>query len=459
MAKFSSQYVCQQCGYSQVGWSGKCPECGSWNSLVETVVEEKSGTSSKGRKSGFGKFSSQPISLASIKTKNTKRILTRITELDRVLGGGLISGQVVLVAGEPGIGKSTLLLQVADKLSGKERKFLYISGEESVNQIAVRAQRLGINNKGIILQEQLDVDSIVEAISKFSEKQHDLDKKSSTKSILSGVVVDSIQTITTNDLAGMAGSVGQVRESAYRLVKTVKRLNIPLFIVGHVTKQGSVAGPSVLMHIVDSVLWFEGDKIQTTRLLRAVKNRFGPTDEVGIFTMENRGLLPVDKPENLFIYNKSQKVPGSVTCCVVEGVRPIMVEVQALVVPSKSPYPKRVSQGIDLRKFDILLAVLSKRCGIPIFEQDCVVNLAGGINIKNDPSIDLAVCLALASAFMNKPLLKGTVAIGEVGLLGELRKVPLQDKRIKEAKRLGYKNIISSASGKYLSEVVRKFLK
>lgn len=445
MVKLSSKFVCQQCGYESSKWFGKCPECGGWNTAVETLVAggtKKSDVRTK-------KEISSPISLNSIPAKSTSRISTKISELDRVLGGGLVAGQVVLIAGEPGIGKSTLLLQVANTLSTTHHSkgsVLYVSGEESAKQIKIRANRLGIKNKSIMLLEETDIDSIIESASRGVPNNHLL------------LIVDSIQTMSTNDLSGMAGSVGQVRECAYRLVRFAKENNIPVFIVGHVTKEGTVAGPSVLMHIVDTVLWFEGDKSLTLRLLRAVKNRFGPTDEVGIFSMEDRGLVSLESPEKVFLTQAKKSVSGTVVACVLEGTRPILVEIQSLLVPSKMAFPKRVAQGIDAKRFELLLAVLTRRANLPLYEYDCFVNIAGGINIKNDPSADLAICLSLASAFFDKALPTNSIAIGEVGLLGDIREVVVQEKRIKEAKRLGYGVAISNKEVKYLQEAIRKYI-
>lgn len=432
MVKTRSQFVCQQCGYSQVGWAGKCPECGSWGSLVETVTSEVKSSKLK-VKSDLKK----PVSISSIPPRRTSRISTKISELDRVLGGGLVSGQVVLLAGEPGIGKSTLLLQLAEKLGNA----LYVSGEESVNQIALRAQRLGVRKKTIQIMEETDVDSIVNTIEKSKV-----------------LIIDSIQTMVTADLSGMAGSVGQVRECTYRLIRLAKSTNTSVFIAGHVTKEGAVAGPAVLMHLVDTVLWFEGDKSLTLRLLRAVKNRFGPTDEVGIFSMEDKGLICIDNPEKLFLTGGKRKVAGSVVSSVMQGLRPIMVEVQSLVVPSKLAFPKRIAQGIDSRRLGLLIAVLVRRCGLPLYEYDCFVNVAGGITAR-DPAIDLAICLSLASAFFDKPFLRKTIAIGEVGLLGEIRGVAAEEKRIKEAKRLGFVDVICKKEIKYLQQAIRKYIR
>jgi DNA repair protein RadA/Sms len=312
--------------------------------------------------------------------------------------------------------------------------------------LKIRANRLGVKGDTMSLLEETDIDSITDIMHERGNK-------------LKGVIVDSIQTMSTSDLSGMAGSVGQVRECAFRLVKAAKQKNIPVFLVGHVTKQGSVAGPSVLMHIVDTVLWFEGDKSLTFRLLRAVKNRFGPTDEVGVFSMEDKGLVSVGDPEKIFLGNKKKNYPGDVTSCIMQGTRPILIEVQSLVVPTKMAFPKRVAQGVDVKRLELLLAVLTRRCGLPFYEQDVFVNIAGGISIKNDPSIDLAITLSCASSFFDKAVPSGTLVIGEVGLLGDVRQVIAQEKRIKEAKRLGYPKSISSKEVSYLQDTIRKYLK
>ena len=432
-----ASFVCQQCGYSQVGWAGKCPQCGNWGSLIETVIRD---TSKRGRKSRADRKGKKPVSLASIPSKKVFRTSTKLAELDRVLGGGLVPGQVVLLAGEPGIGKSTILLQLAGKLGNT----LYISGEESGQQLKLRADRLGIKKKTIQIMEETDVDVVIDQIN------------DSTK--LSCLIIDSIQTMTTSDLSGLAGSVGQVRESAFRLLSAAKRQNIPLFLVGHVTKEGTVAGPAVLAHIVDTVLWFEGDKSLTLRLLRAVKNRFGPTDEVGIFSMENKGLTSVTNAEKIFLTRGQKNVAGSVTSSVMQGSRPIMVEVQSLIVPSKLAFPRRIAQGIDPKRLELLIAVLSRRCGLPLYEYDCFVNVAGGI-VARDPAVDLAICLSITSSFFDKPLARGSVAIGEVGLLGEIRQVIAEEKRIKEAKRLGFNLPITQKQVKYLSQAIKKYVK
>lgn len=443
MINHKSSFICQQCSYESSKWFGKCPECGTWNSAVETVIKEKRGT--KTQRASSKKGITEPVFLNSIPAKNTSRISTQITELDRVLGGGLVSGQVVLIAGEPGIGKSTLLLQVADKLGN----ILYVSGEESASQIAIRARRLGIKKGSIQLLEETDIDSVIETSERIINDNNNL----------KAIFIDSIQTMYTSDLSGMAGSVGQVRECTYRLVRVAKERNIPIFIVGHITKEGTMAGPAVLAHIVDTILWFEGDKTLQIRLLRANKNRFGPTDEVGIFEMEDRGLISATDTEKLFLTSGKKANSGSVTTSILEGTRPILVEIQSLVVPNKFAYPKRVAQGMDVRKLELLIAVLQKRCGLPLYEQDVFVNVTGGISIKNDPSADLAVCLSIASAYFDKPLASKSVAIGEVGLLGDIRPVGSLAKRTKEARSLGFSAVISSENAKYLQEAIRKYIK
>lgn len=436
MAKTHSQYVCQQCGYAQVGWAGKCPNCETWGSLVETIIEKEKGGSGA-RKIRGGK---KPVSLSSIPSRRTPRTTTKISELDRVLGGGLVLGQVVLLAGEPGIGKSTLLLQLADKLGDT----LYVSGEESTQQLKLRADRLKVKKKSIYIMEETDVDTIIAQLNETKK--------------LSCVIIDSIQTMTTQDLSGLAGSVGQVRECAFRLLSAVKKKNLPLFLVGHVTKQGAVAGPAVLAHIVDTVLWFEGEKTTTLRLLRAVKNRFGPTDEVGIFSMEEKGLISMTDPEKMFLTKGERNVAGSVVSSVMEGSRPIIVEIQSLVVSTKLPFPRRIAQGIDSKRLELLIAVLARRCGLPLYEYDCFVNVTSGIKVK-DTGVDLAICLSLASAYFNKALPNKLMAIGEVGLLGEIREVVAETKRLKEARRLGFNTTVSQGNTKYLNQAIKKFVR
>lgn len=426
MAK-GSQYVCQQCGYSQVGWAGKCPNCAAWGSLVETVVAKASPSRVQPL---------TPVVLSSIAPESTERVQTEITELDRVLGGGLVQGQVVLLAGEPGIGKSTLLLQVADKLFPS----LYVSGEESARQVRIRADRLGVDSKRINFLESVDADEVLATLTSQSPPPK-------------SVIIDSIQTMSTRDLSGLPGSIGQVRECAFKFLKWAKANHTPLILVGHVTKEGTVAGPAVLAHIVDTVLWFEGDKSLTLRLLRGVKNRFGATDEVGIFQMDAHGLTSVKNPHELFITNSGKKVSGSVVTSVMEGSRPVLVEIQSLVVPTKLAFPRHVAQGFDSKRLELLLAVLARRAAVPILDRDVFVNVAGGISIR-EPAGDLAVCLSLASSFYDKALPAKLLALGEVGLLGEVREVSSQAKRIREARLQGFSKIASSRQYPYLRDAV-----
>jgi len=439
MPSKNTKFVCQNCGHQQAKWLGKCPNCGKWNTLVETLVPDKAAGN---RKENIQRI--EGMKLGDVKAQDLGRILTEIPELDRVLGGGLVGGQTILLAGEPGIGKSTILSQTAEKFCNKPdgNKVIYVAGEESAHQIKIRTQRLGLKIENLIVVEDHDTDSIVDYLEREKPNL---------------VIVDSIQTLTTSDLMGTAGSVGQVRESASRIVNACKKLKTPVFLVGHVTKEGTVAGPAVLMHIVDTVLWFEGDKDRTLRILRAIKNRFGPTDEVGIFTMEEKGLVSVSSPSALFLEKGQIQVPGSVPTVVMEGTRPILVDIQGLVVPTKLPFPKRTSQGVDSRRLDLLIAVLSRRINLKLFDQDVFVNVAGGIKIK-EPAADLAIALAIASSYLNKPLLAKTIAVGELGLLGEVRGVSSQNKRIAEAKRLGFENIASSQTSANLGEAIRKFI-
>ncbi len=432
-----SKYICQQCGFSQIGWAGKCPQCGAWGSLVETLDE-----TSFSKKSSFRAKKSPPvqaIKLSSINPQKRERVITKISELDRVLGGGIVPGQVILLAGEPGIGKSTILLQLAENLGN----VIYVSGEESAEQISLRAHRLNVKSNQIQIISETNIDSIIEEL------------KTSKSSLF---IIDSIQTMYTNDLSGMSGSVGQVRECASRLVQLAKKSQVPTILVGHATKQGSVAGPATLAHMVDTVCWFEGDKQTDLRIIRSHKNRFGPTDEIGIFKMESQGLVSVDDIGSLFMSEHDKAVPGSILASIMEGTRPLLVEIQSLVIPSKTPYPKRIAQGIDSRRIELLLAILTQRAGVNIIDQDVFVNVVGGIVIK-EPAADLAIALSLASAYLNKATSQKTLAIGELGLLGEVRRVPNEEKRIKEARRQGIRNIVSSAKDNSLRLIISTLFK
>ncbi len=406
--------------------------------MVETIVKRE--IKPTGKKSTPANI----LPLEKIKPQEKERINTGSVELNRVLGGGIVRGQVILLAGEPGIGKSTLLLQLANKISSGKSKVIYASGEESAYQIAVRAQRLGVKNPNISIVESTNIDSIIEA---FSENQKEL----------ALAIVDSVQTVTTTDLSGLAGSVGQVRESAFRLVSFAKRSGVPVCIIGHVTKEGTVAGPAVLAHIVDTVLWFEGEKTMQLRLIRAVKNRFGPTDEVGIFEMTEKGLTSLTNADRIFLSEGTKNVSGSAISSTLQGTRPVLVEIQSLTTPTKSAFSKRIAQGIDTKRLELIIAILIKRCNIPLYDQDIFVNVTGGIKIEEN-ACDLAVALSIASSYYNKPLPQKSIAIGELGLLGEIREVIALDKRLKEAKRLGFDNSICSKNFFYLSEVIKKVL-
>ena len=402
---------------------------------------------------------SQIINLKDIKIDEKKRLKTGEAELDNVLGGGLVGGMVILVAGEPGIGKSTLLTQVALRMGSHlaladtrakndPSLVLYVCGEESPSQVALRVSRIKLHpysqaraGSNLMLLEGNDVDGVVV---KIEEMKPGL------------VIVDSIQTMTTTDLTGAAGSVGQVREAAARIAASAKRLGVPVFMIGHVTKDGTVAGPAVLMHIVDTVLWFEGERGQSLRLVRAIKNRFGPTDEVGVFEMGESGLVGVDNPSKLLLAERVKDVPGSVVSVVLEGTRPMLVEIQALVVPSQMAIPRRVATGVDFARLQMLVAVLMKRAGLHLGDQDIFINVTGGVKLA-DRGIDLAICLAVASSFLNKFVAADVAAVGEVGLLGEVRKVGGLEKRVKEAKKLGYR-VASAESGRSVNAAINKLL-
>jgi len=387
--------------------------------------------------------------LSEVKTDYKKRVSTGETELDAVLGGGMVPGMVALVAGEPGIGKSTLLTQVALSTTGQ---VLYVCGEESPSQVALRINRLSRTGsllvrsvdrtqKDFLLFESVDVDDVVNKIEEYKPNL---------------VIIDSIQTLTTADLTGTAGSVGQVRECTQRLTLSAKRLGIPVFIVGHVTKEGTIAGPRVLEHVVDTVLWFEGERSAGLRILRVVKNRFGPTDEVAVFEMVGSGLVGIDNPSRLLLAQRVKDVSGSVVSVLLEGTKPMLIEIQSLVTQSQLAMPKRVASGIDVTRLQMLVAVLSKHADLHLGDTDIFVNVTGGIRLA-DRGTDLAICLAIASSFLNKPLSSNIAAVGEVGLLGEVRKVQGLDKRVKEAKKLGY-NVASAESGKSVSAAIKKLL-
>ncbi len=432
MAKAITKFVCQQCGAESPKWMGRCPQCGEWNSLVETTLAAPDETERVISRT-------KPQKLSQIKSVTRARAKTGIKEFDSVLGGGVIPGSVTLISGEPGIGKSTLMLQLANQKNNS----LYVSGEESIQQIKIRAQRLGLKNQGTLFLTETNVESICTQINELKPKL---------------VIIDSIQTCWTNELSGMAGSVGQVRESASRLLKIAKQEEIPFFLVGHVTKAGAIAGPKVLEHMVDTVVYLEGERFGTARLLRATKNRFGATDEVGVFEMTDKGMIEVTNPSKLFLRERVKKVAGSVVVATLEGTRPVLVEIQALVVPTTLAVPRRVSQGIDYRRLQLISAVLAKQLKLPLATFDIYINVAGGIRIE-EPASDLGVALAIISSFKGMPIDSKTVCFGEIGLLGEIREVSQIEKRKKEARKLGFTIIISPEKFASISLMAKKLFK
>lgn len=424
MAKIKTKYVCQECGYENSKWLGKCPECSKWNTFVEEIEDKRS----KSNKEVFviDKSSSRPLNINSIETIKEQRFSTCINELDRVLGGGVVKGSLVLVGGDPGIGKSTLLIQVASNVANSGKKVLYISGEESASQIKMRAQRLGIQSDNLYIFAENNL-SIIEA--HLESVNPDL------------IIVDSIQTVFSPEITSAPGTVSQIKEGTSRFMKISKKMGISTFVVGHVTKEGSLAGPKVLEHMVDTVLYFEGERFNTYRLIRAVKNRFGSTNELGVFEMRELGLIELENPSKILIAEKPKDVAGSVIISTVEGTRPMLLELQALVSPTSFGIPKRTATGVDYNRVSLLMAVLEKRVGMQIQNQDVYINVVGGLKV-NEPSIDLGIVMAIASSFRNIPI-DGTVAItGEVGLTGEIRAVSFIEKRIAECKKLGFTKIV-----------------
>jgi DNA repair protein RadA/Sms len=420
VAKAKTVYTCTECGGASPKWQGQCPQCGAWNTLVETVA-----TPSAVRFATVSGTRSAIVSLSSIETRNTPRIPTGLEEFDRVLGGGLVPGGVVLIGGDPGIGKSTLLLQAGAAL-GAAHRTLYITGEESVEQVALRAQRLGLVNAQVELLAEVQLEAIVSAI---------------TASEPEIVVIDSIQTVYTESLQSAPGSVAQVRECAAQLTRLAKQRGVVVIFVGHVTKEGAIAGPRVLEHIVDAVLYFEGDPHSSFRLVRAIKNRFGAANELGVFAMTERGLKGVANPSALFLSQHSESVPGSAIVATLEGSRPLLVEIQALVDPVQGGMPRRLSVGLDPQRLALLLAVLHRHGGVETAGYDVFVNAVGGVRI-NEPAADLAIMLAVHSSLVGRPLPPRTLIFGEVGLAGEIRPVQRGQERIREAVKLGFEQML-----------------
>ena len=430
MAKVKSKYVCQNCGYETAGYLGKCPECGSWSSFVEEISAPV-----VNKPEVFDTI--PPMPLSAIKMNSEIRMSTNISEFDRVLGGGIVQGSLVLIAGDPGIGKSTILLQTSGELCKNNKKILYVSAEESASQIKLRAERLGVKSENLYIYPQTNFELI---------KQHIESMKPDL------VIIDSIQAIYTSIIQSSAGSVSQIRECCNMLMQTAKSQNISIIVIGHVTKEGNIAGPKVLEHMVDTVIQFEGDKTKTYRILRSIKNRFGNTSEVGIFEMTSGGLSEVINPSEVFLkeYNQTQ-TPGSTIIVTSEGTRPLLVEIQALVGTTPYPAPRRIANGVDTGRVLQILAVLEKRIGLNLSKQDVYVNVIGGIDVT-EPAADLGIALAIVTCVRDVVFDSQTAIIGEIGLSGEIRAVNQIEKRINEAQKLGFKRIIVPASNEIQEE-------
>ena len=419
--KLKTRYVCSSCGNAQMRWTGKCPDCGEWNTLVEEVYQE-----SKTDVHRTAISSNAPQKLSQISIEDTRRLPINIGEFSRVLGGGIVPGSLVLIGGEPGIGKSTLLLQAAVSTAQTAGTTLYVSGEESLQQLKMRAERLGVGDSELFLLTDTNLDNMINQIETMRPKL---------------AIIDSIQTMYLDSIPSSAGTVTQVRECAQRLQAMAKATDIPVFIVGHVTKEGAIAGPKVLEHIVDTVLQLEGDRFHALRLLRSIKNRFGATSEVGVFEMAGSGMIEVTNPSEAFLAERMQNAPGSAIAVTMEGTRPLLVEVQALTSFTQNPMPRRTVNGFDYNRLFILLAVLSKRVGIRLHDQDVFINVVGGMSI-DEPAADLAVAVAVASASKGIPVPADTAIIGEIGLSGELRSVGHLNARLNEVAKLGFKNCV-----------------
>lgn len=430
MAKATNTvFFCTECGYESAKWMGQCPGCRSWNTFVEEPKEKSSKNKKNGNLDVLGVKNNEPVQISKVSLEETKRISTCMPELDRVLGGGIVQGSLTLVGGDPGIGKSTLLLQVCKNLSDKGLKILYVSGEESLKQIKIRGDRIGQFSDKLLLLCETNLQSILEQIKKHSPEV---------------VVIDSIQTMYNEEVGSAPGSVSQVRESTGILLQLAKGLNVSVFVVGHVTKEGTVAGPRVLEHMVDTVLYFEGDRHASYRILRGVKNRFGSTNEIGVFEMQREGLKEVANPSEFMLDGKPENASGSVVSCSMEGTRPLLLEIQALVCRSGFGNPRRQANGTDFNRVNLLMAVLEKRVGLQLGDCDAYVNLAGGIKIS-EPAIDLAIVMAIASSYKNRAVPDKMVFVGEIGLSGEVRSVGMIENRVQEAKKLGFTTCVVPA--------------
>ena len=425
MAKVKSVYICSECGYESPKWYGKCPSCGEWNTMNEEIRESvRSAPKASASMSSY----IPPVQVNDISTTDEIRYKTGLNELDRVMGGGIVKGSLVLLGGDPGIGKSTILLQICEYL-GTNLKILYVSGEESKRQLKLRADRLGVNSENLFILTQTDVELICETIRQ--DKPH-------------LVMIDSIQTMSLSELNSAPGSVTQVRESTNYFMRTAKSLDIPMIIVGHVNKEGSIAGPKVLEHIVDAVLHFEGDKQMSYRILRAVKNRYGSTNEIGVFEMTDRGLCEVENPSLMLISGRPLNVSGTCIACAMEGTRPILAEIQALATATGFGNPRRMCTGFDYNRMNLIIAVLEKRAGYYFSNTDAYVNVVGGLRL-DETAVDLAVAMALVSSLKDVPIADDAIAFGEIGLAGEIRSVSHAQQRVNEAVRLGFKRIIVPA--------------
>lgn len=422
MAKSKSKYVCQKCGYETVKWLGKCPDCNSFNTFSEEAIVVKSKVTR-----GVGIQSSiKPMVLGEIKPINEDRATTSMAELDRVLGGGLVEGSLTLIGGDPGIGKSTLLLQICSELGKQGKKVLYVSGEESPHQIKLRADRLEVYSENIMILSETNISIIDSSIANINPDF---------------VIIDSIQTMFVEEVTSAPGSVTQVRETTAKLMNISKGRGVSVMIVGHVTKDGNIAGPRVLEHMVDTVLYFEGDKTATYRILRAVKNRFGGTNEIGVFEMGNLGLKEIQNPSAFMLADRPIDVSGTVITCSVEGTRPLLIEAQALVSYTSFNMPRRMATGTDFNRMTIIIAVLEKKAGLQLSSYDCYINLTGGIRVV-EPAIDASLAIAIASSYRNVPVPSDVLVFGEIGLTGELRAVTMAEKRVQEAKKMGFKTVI-----------------
>ncbi len=421
MRKSKTVFFCSNCGYQSPKWLGRCPSCGEWNAFVEEAMRDDAAD-----KSSEFRLNGTPQSIYDIEAKEGDRLQTGIAELDRVLGGGVVSGSAILIGGDPGIGKSTLLLQVLEKLAEKGLKVLYVSGEESPQQIKLRGKRLGAAAKDLLILVEVELESILASLGELKP---------------AAVVIDSIQTIYSSVFSSAPGSVGQVREAAGKFIFFAKKTGIPVFLIGHVTKDGSIAGPKILEHMVDTVLYFEGDSGHAYRIIRGMKNRFGPTHEIGVFEMRDTGLSEVANPSAFFLSERPDGVAGSVVVPSMEGTRPILIEVQSLVSMTSFGMPRRTAIGVDHNRVSLLTAVMDKICGIHLGNSDIFLNVAGGVKV-DETAIDLGIVSAIASSFLNRPIMNGTVVFGEVGLTGEIRGVSQTEFRIREAARMGFKRCI-----------------